>query len=154
MFPGILMQNVNPIISRLWAENELAKLNEKIRKLKRVNFVVISFQLLFLLIGYKLVILFIKEEFVNTYWYFLLALIGVFVYASISWSGAILVMTGKLKENTYRTTAIILLSATSTILLTYFFGLTGSVVAVSLNGLIAYLMLVSFIHRVLGIKIN
>lgn len=153
VFPGILMQNINPVISNLWGQQKLDELKIKIGKVRKVNFLVISAQLIALLIAYKLVIMFIKQEFVDTYFYFIIAVVGVFIFATISWSGSILVMTGKLKENTLRTSAIIILTAASTIGMTYFFGLMGSVIAVSLNGIIAYVMLAGFIHRVLGIKV-
>lgn len=154
VFPGILMQNINPVISNLWGQQKLDELKIKISKVRKVNLLVISAQLIVLLIAYKLVIMFIKQEFVDTYFYFIIAVVGVFIFATISWSGSILVMTGKLKENTLRTSAIIILTAASTIGMTYFFGLMGSVIAVSLNGIIAYVMLAGFIHRVLGIKVG
>ncbi len=153
VFPGIMMQNLSPMISKLWSSQSLEALKKRIRTVRKVNLLVVSFQLVCLFIVYKILILFLKQEFAESYWYFVLACIGTYVFSLIYWSGSMLIMAGKLNENILRTILVIVLSLTSTILLGYYFQLLGACIAVSLNGIISFLMTREFIKRILGIKL-
>lgn len=152
IFPGIIQQNINPIISKLWKGQQIEELAERLGKVRRVNFIVVSAQVIIVLIFYKLVILFVKQEFRDSYFYFLLALPGVFLFSLIAWGGAILVMTNKIAENNYRTIVTIVLSVSSTLIMTYYFRLTGACLAVSINAMVSFFVTRGFVNRILHIK--
>lgn len=153
IFPGIILQNFSPVISNLWENQQLELIRDRIRQIKRINLKVITLQVIFLLVFYKLVILYFKQDFADSYVFFLIALTGVFVNATIGWSGSMLVMTGKLKENIVRTVMIIVVSICSTVILSYYFGLLGACIAVCINGLLSFFMTGGVIYKVLGVKV-
>lgn len=153
VFPGILMQNVSPIISRHWIKKTIEELNQKLRKVRSINVIVLTLQFLLLLFLYRFVIKYIKDGFETTYMAFLIALTGTFVFAQISWGGSILIMTERLKANFYRTLIVLVLNAIVCSLLTYTFGFIGSVAAISTNALLSFLLLRTFVYRKTGVRL-
>ncbi|MCJ8292488.1 MAG: oligosaccharide flippase family protein [Crocinitomicaceae bacterium] len=153
VFPGIIMQNISPIVSRYWATNMITKLNDKLKKLRVINIIVLSVQLLMLLGLYKFVIMNVKQGFENTYTGFLIACVGTFMFAQISWGGSILIMTNKLRLNFYRTLSVLAINVLLLSVLTYNLGFNGSVIAISANGLVSFLLLKSFVYRQTGIRL-
>lgn len=154
IFPGIMMQNFSPIVSKTWASGKMQELVARMQSIRRVNRIVVSLQLIALLIGYPIITLYIKQEFNNTIQLFLMAVAGAYVYSLISWSGSMLIMTNKLNENIARTLLIIVLSATCTLLFTNVMGLAGSCVAYSINGFIAFFATRQFIQSSLKLSVT
>lgn len=153
IFPGIMMQNLSPIVSKTWANRQFDELKTKMRAIKKINRIVISIQLALLLIAYPVITYFIKQEFRDTLHLFALAIVGAYVFSLISWSGSMLIMTNKLNENIARTFLIIILSASCTLGFTYTFGLTGSCIAYTINGLIAFFATSYFIKSSLKLSV-
>jgi len=153
IFPGIMMQNLSPIVSKTWASRQFDELKAKMNAIKKVNRIVISLQLVLLLIAYPIITYFIKQEFKSTLHLFVLAIIGAYVFSLISWSGSMLIMTNKLNENIARTLLIIILSASCTIGFTYAFGLQGSCIAYTVNGLISFFATSYFIKSSLKLSV-
>jgi O-antigen/teichoic acid export membrane protein len=154
IFPGIMMQNFSPIVSKTWATGKLDELKSRMHSIRRMNRIVVSLQLIALLIVYPIVTLFIKQEFNSTFSLFLISVVGAYIFSLISWSGSMLIMTNKLNENIARTLLIILLSATCTLGLTNIFGLTGSCIAYCVNGIIAFFATRQFIHSSLKLSVT
>jgi O-antigen/teichoic acid export membrane protein len=94
-----------------------------------------------------------KQDFKNTIYLLLISIVGIFPSALISWSGSLLVMTNKLKENLYRTFIIMIISIITTFVLTYYFGLIGATYSVCISSIISSLLMYIIIKRVLGIRI-
>jgi O-antigen/teichoic acid export membrane protein len=153
VFPGILMQNISPIISYHWMKKTIAELNIKLHKLRSINMIVLSLQFLLLLAFYKFVILRIKDGFETTYAAFIIAMVGTFFFAQISWGGSILIMTEKLKANFYRTLIVLTLNIIVCTLFSYAFGFMGSVAAISANALLSFLLLKTFVYRKTGVRL-
>jgi O-antigen/teichoic acid export membrane protein len=153
VFPGIMMQNFSPIVSKTWAAGKLDELIARMNSIRRINSAVVSAQLLALLIAYPIITLFVKKEFNDTFFLFLSAIAGAYIYSLVYWSGSMLIMTNKLNENIVRTLLIISLSATCTVLFTEFLGLAGSCIAYSVNGLIAFFATRRFIQQSLKLSI-
>ena len=154
IFPGIMMQNFSPIVSKTWATGKLDELKSRMYSIRRINRMVVSLQLIALLIVYPIVTLFIKKEFNSTYSLFLISIAGAYIFSLISWSGSMLIMTNKLNENILRTAFIIIASATCTLSFTWGFGILGAVVAYATNNVIAFLASRHFIKRTLNISIT
>jgi O-antigen/teichoic acid export membrane protein len=154
IFPGIMMQNFSPIVSKTWASGKIEELKARMHSIRRVNRWVVSLQLVALLIGYPIVVFFIKQEFNNTFYLFALAIIGAYVFSLISWSGSMLIMTNKLNENIARTLLIVLLSASCTLGFTHAFGLIGSCLAYTINGVISFLATRQFIRSSLKLSVT
>jgi O-antigen/teichoic acid export membrane protein len=153
IFPGILQQNLSPIISKHWAENTMNILEIKMKKVLKINLIILLLQFLFTLLFYYILIIYFKKDFQNTFHLLAITLIGVFPSALISWSGSLLVMTGKLKENLIRTFIIMFISIITTFVFTYTFGLIGATIAVSLSSIISVTLMYLMIKKVLGIRI-
>ena len=153
IFPGIMMQNLSPIVSKTWASRQFEELKTKMRAIKKVNRIVVSIQLVLLLIAYPVITYFIKQEFKDTLHLFALAIAGAYVFSLISWSGSMLIMTNKLNENIARTFMIIILSASCTLAFTYAFGLHGSCIAYTINGLISFFATSYFIKSSLKLSV-
>ena len=153
IFPGILMQNLSPVIAQHWARRTISELNNKLNKLRRVNVVILLLQSVMLIILFIAASYFFKDELSNHLGIFAIALIGSLLFASISWGGSILIMTGKLRANFFRTSSVLLLNILSFGILTSAFGITGSAVAIAFNGLSSFLLLRGFIHHQTGIKL-
>ena len=154
IFPGIMMQNFSPIVSKTWATGKLDELKSRMNSIRRMNLIVVSLQLAALLIAYPIITLYIKQEFNSTFSLFLISVLGAYVFSLISWSGSMLIMTNKLNENIHRTAFIIIASATCTLSFTWGFGILGAVVAYATNNVIAFLASRHFIKRTLNISIT
>lgn len=154
IFPGIMMQNFSPIVSKTWATGKLDELKSRMNSIRRMNLIVVSLQMAALLIAYPIITLYIKQEFNSTFSLFLISVLGAYVFSLISWSGSMLIMTNKLNENIARTLLIVLLSASCTLGLTQALGLTGSCIAYSVNGIIAFLATRQFIQSSLKLSVT
>jgi O-antigen/teichoic acid export membrane protein len=153
VFPGILMQNISPIISNHWMRKTISELNNKLHKVRLINMIVLTLQLLLLLVAYKLIILQIKDGFEATYGSFVIAIVGTYVFAQISWGGSILIMTERLKANFHRTIIVLILNIVVCSIFTYTFGFLGSVVAISTNAILSFLLLKTFVYRKTGVRL-
>lgn len=153
VFPGILSQNISPIISYHWMKKTISKLNNKLIKVRTVNLIVLIIQLIALLIFYKLIILYLKEDFETTYIAFLIAISGTFVFAQISWGGSILIMAEKLRANFHRTLLVLILNVTICTIFTSSLGFIGSVTAISVNAITSFLLLKSFVYKKTGVRL-
>lgn len=153
VFPGILMQNFSPIVSRLWETGDMQSIQLRVQSIRKLNSRVVVLKLVFLLVAYPLVTSFIKQDFQETTYLFISAIVGPFLFALIAWSGSMLIMTNKLYENIVRTASIIVLSTLSTITLTAIWGLTGACIACSINGIFAFWTTRHMIKRSLNISI-
>jgi O-antigen/teichoic acid export membrane protein len=154
IFPGIMMQNFSPIVSKTWATGKLDELKLRMHSIRRMNRIVVSLQLIALFIVYPIVTLFIKQEFNGTFSLFLISVLGAYIFSLISWSGSMLIMTNKLKENIARTLFIILMSASSSVLAAKFLGLQGACLAYSINGIISFWATRQFIKTSLQISVT
>jgi stage V sporulation protein B len=153
IFPGILQQNINPLIGKHWVEGTMVELSHNLKNIKNINIVVVFVQAATILVFYKILTDYYKPEFANSLGYLTLSMAGIIPFAIISWGGSILVMTGKLKENIQRTFLVLIFSIFSTFALTYWFGMKGAVGAVAVNGLFYFLMLYGFVKSVTGIRL-
>ena len=152
IFPGILMQNVNPIISGHWSNNTIHELNHKLGRLRSVNTIILSVQSIGLILLFVLLIGYFKNV-SDAILPFCISVLGSYFFALISWGGSILIMTGKLKANFYRTLLVLLINVLSIYLFTDIFGLMGSAVAICLNGITSFILLRTFIYHNTGIKL-
>jgi O-antigen/teichoic acid export membrane protein len=153
VFPGIMMQNISPIISSTWASGTFDLLLHRIKAVRKINSAFVSLQLVLLVAFYPLVTKFVNESFQNTFIIFTIASFGAYVFSLVSWSGSMLIMTKKLNQNLFRTIVIILFSIALTFAFTYAFGLVGACIAFSINSIIAGLTTSFFIRKTLGINI-
>ena len=153
IFPGIMMQNFSPIVSKTWATGKKEELLIKMHSIKKTNRWVVSVQLVVLLLAYPLITLFVKKEFSGTFGLFAITAFGAFIFSLIAWSGSMLIMTNKLNKNIQRVGLIITFSALSTILLTSFYGLQGACIGYSLNAIISYVATSRHIQSALGISV-
>jgi len=153
VFPGILQQNINPLIGKHWVDKTLDSLQNHLVKLRKINFVVVLCQAVVVLIFYKLLTENYQQEFQQTSNYLIVALIGTFIYSLIAWGGSILVMTEKLRENIFRTVYILIFSVISTIALSALFNIWGAVVAVLANAVFSFWLLNGFVKRETGIRL-
>lgn len=153
IFPGILMQNINPTISKLWERNERIELQKRINKIRVLNIKVILIQLIFLIITYLFVISILKQEFHGTLWLLIVVVIGFTFKAIINYAGAIFTMTGKLRENFYRMFSIVVINVVLLSIMSFFLGLEGAIFGSSLSALFSFLIMIKFSKRSLGISI-
>lgn len=147
VFPGLIMQNINPIVSEFWTKGNVQELKEKIRKIKKVNFYVVGAQFLGLLLAYKIVTSFIKQEFEDTYIYFIICLTGYLFFALVYWSGGMLIMMGKNKENNIRTLLVLVVCVAMQLILTYSYGLLGASLAMFVGSILNYFLLKIMINK-------
>jgi O-antigen/teichoic acid export membrane protein len=153
IFPGILQQNINPIIGKHWSGGKMDELKEQLRKLRRTNLAVVSLQMFSIAAFYFVLTEYFQPEFKGTSPYLWLALLGAFVFAIICWGGSVLVMVGKLRANIARTLVILVFSILSIMALSYFFGLWGSIWAMVINAIFSFGMLFGFVKRETGIRL-
>lgn len=151
IFPNILAQNINPITSKLWFENKKDELFDKFKKISKINFAVCTLIFLALLAAYWFVITYFKPEYYDSFYLFLLTLIGIFISSTISWAGGTFVMIGKNKLNNIRTFVISIISLVIMYLVSLNFGLFGACLAVVLNAIIQFII---FVGLLLKLKAN
>lgn len=153
IFPGILQQNINPIIGKHWVEQRMDELKKLLKGIRMANLIVVVIQALSMLVFYKLLTDYYMVEFQGSLSYLAFSLIGVIPLAFIAWGGGILVMTGRLNSNIQRTLFLLIFTILSTLVLAYHFGLQGAVWALVLNGLFGFLLLFGFVKRETGIRL-
>jgi stage V sporulation protein B len=153
VFPGILQQNINPLIGKHWVAQTLDSLQNQLKKIRKINFVVVLCQVIMVLIFYKLLTDNYQQEFQQTTKYLFVAIIGTFIYSLIAWGGSILIMTEKLRQNILRTVYILIFSVISTITLSVFFNIWGAVLAVLANSVFSFILLNGFVKRETGIRL-
>ena len=153
IFPGILQQNLNPIISKHWAENSFNDLKLKMKKILRINFVVLIIQSILTIVFYYIITIYFKKDFIDTTYLLVICVIGVFPSALIGWSGSLLVMTGKLKENIIRTLIVMVCTLLITFICAKYFGLIGASISVFLSSFLSFMSYYLIIRKVLGIKL-
>jgi O-antigen/teichoic acid export membrane protein len=153
IFPGILQQNLNPIISKLWDENKIEELQQKVNQIRKINSIIILAQSAMIGMIYYVLILFFKQDFKDSYPYLVVSLVGIIPSALVYWSGSMLIMAGKLKENINRTFLIMALSVSATFILSYLYGLWGATLAVCAASMIAFFILKIYVRKSLDIKI-
>lgn len=126
----VLMQNINPIISKLYFESKFKELQRKIYDVMKVN-TVISYAIIIMLIPlYMILTKYILTDQLDGYMkYFLILLISVMILSPFNWTGGVLIMGGYVKENFYRTLLIMIINISLLFIFGYFFGLMGVVVA-------------------------
>lgn len=153
IFPGILQQNINPIIGKHWVEQRMDELKKLLKGIRMANLIVVVIQALSILVFYKLLTDYYMVEFQGSLSYLAFSMIGVIPLAFIAWGGGILVMTGRLNSNIQRTLFLLIFTILSTLVLVNHFGLQGAVWALVLNGLFGFLLLFGFVKRETGIKL-
>ncbi|WP_194974469.1 lipopolysaccharide biosynthesis protein [Aquiflexum lacus] len=153
VFPGILQQNINPLIGKHWIDKTLDSLQNHLVKLRKINFVAVLCQAVVVLVFYKILTNNFQQEFQHTTKYLIVAIIGTFIYSLIAWGGSILVMTEKLRQNIFRTVYILIFSVISTITLSAFFHIWGAVFAVLANAVFSFWLLNGFVKRETGIRL-
>jgi O-antigen/teichoic acid export membrane protein len=153
IFPGILSQNINPITAKLWYEHKKEELFEKFKKINFLNFWISLLLYMVLLLLYWVVISMYKTEYSSSYLYFIIAITGIFISSTITWSGGTFVMIGKNKLNNIRTFSLSIIS----IAFTYFgaiqFGLLGACIAVLINGTIQYIVILGLLLKLKNNKL-
>ncbi len=152
IFPGVVMQNISPIVSHHWQRKTIADLNQKLRKVRSVNIIVLTLQLGALILLFRILIE-MQEGFESSFGGFLIALVGTFLFAQIYWGGSVLIMTERLRANFYRTVLILVANVTICVLGSYTMGFIGSSIALSMSALISFLLLRSFVQRKTGIQL-
>lgn len=153
VFPGILQQNINPLIGKHWVNNTLESLQNHLIRLRKINSVFVLSQAVIILIFYKLLTDTYQQEFQQSTKYLIVAIIGTFIYSLIAWGGSILVMTEKLRQNIFRTVYILIFSVISTITLTALFHIWGATFAVLANAVFSFWLLNGFVKRETGIRL-
>jgi len=153
IFPGILQQNINPIIGKHWVEDRMGELKKLLKGIRMVNFIVVFIQAVVIFIFYKVLTDYYMVEFHGSLGYLVISMVGVVPLALIAWGGSILVMTGKLEANILRTLMLLIFTIMSSLMLSYYFGLKGAVWALVLNGLFGFLLLFGFVKRETGIRL-
>lgn len=153
IFPGILQQNINPLIGKHWSAQTMDELGPTLNKIRKVNATIVLVQALAIVVFYKVLTDNYKPEFTDSLKYLAITFIGIIPFAFIGWGGSILVMTGKLKANIYRTLVLLIFTVLATFIFTFFFGFTGAIWAIVANGIFAFLLLFGFVKRETGIRL-
>lgn len=153
VFPGVLQQNINPIISKLWERGELISLQKKMSTVRKVNFYFLILAAIGILIFYPIVTSYFWTKFHRGYIFLVVMVLGVLPGASISWGGAILIMTGKLKENINRTMITMFFTLITTLIFSYFWQLNGAAIVVGVNSIFSFTIMNSFVRKKTGLKL-
>lgn len=153
IFPGIIMQNISPLISTLWQNKQIEELQRKIKSVVKVNLIIASLQFIGMIIFYYLIVRFFKHSMDGSIFYFVIAGFGAFVFSLVSWSGSMLVMSGKLRVNFYRTLMVLVISTINILVFGYYFELIGACIALGVNGILNFLIMRVLIKKEMGINI-
>lgn len=153
IFPGILMQNISPIVANLWENKRYQELQRKISTVSKVNLFIAIFQFLAVILLYYIIVFYFKVSLANTLLYFGIAGLGGFIFSLVSWSGSMLIMAGKLRVNFNRTLIVLTISTVNIFLFSYYFELLGACLAVAINGLFNLIIMTVMIRKEMKLKI-
>ncbi|MEI7475172.1 MAG: oligosaccharide flippase family protein [bacterium] len=155
MISGVLQLNFNPIISRLWAEKHIDKLNECIEKLKKTSFIIMLSILSIAALLYPVFLrIFIKNNlFLNNSLVFYILLIGIFIYSTNYWAGGILEMVGHPKEKIKLASIALVFNFICHIVLIKLLGINGAAIATTLTYTLIIILLKVFTKNKLDIKL-
>ena len=154
IIPAVFMQNVNPIISKLWVEQKINGIQIYITKLKNYSIkIMIPFSLLVIILYFIIINFFMPPEFSTTMVIFLIMLLGAFLLSSISWSGGFLLMAGKLNPNFIRVVLLLLISGVLNSTFAYSFGLIGAASAYLVFSITVLFLQNWFLGRFMNIRL-
>lgn len=153
IFPGIIMQNISPLISTLWQNKQIEELQRKIKSVVKVNLIISLIQFIGMIVFYYSIVHLFKTSMDGSAFYFVIAGFGTFIFSLVSWSGSMLVMSGKLRANFYRTLMILIVSTVNILVFGYYFELVGACIAVCINGILNFLIMRILIKKEMGINV-
>jgi O-antigen/teichoic acid export membrane protein len=95
IIPAALQQNFNPVVSRLWIQNDIALIKTYIRKLFLVMLVTMGFIVVIFSIGYPVLVYFIMkpQSYLASLPIFYILIVGVTAASFFVWTTGILSMT-------------------------------------------------------------
>jgi O-antigen/teichoic acid export membrane protein len=149
IFPGVVAQNLNPIISKLWFENKKEELKHKFQKIFKINLLISIVFLVVILCLYIVYISVWNPQFFDTFYLFFISLIGMFIVSLISWLGGVFIMIGQNRINNYRTIIFSFISTIVILFLSSNLGLIGACLSVLVNGIITAVMITGLLKKTL-----
>lgn len=150
IFPSVIMQNFNPIISKLWFQSQIEELKLKIAEIRKKMVIILFPIVLFLFVFYNFLLQYFTNLPITEYLFvFNIMLLGFFLLSVVSWLGSFLIMTHNLYLNIKRVTLLLLFSLISITSMAFYFGILGAALAVFLSAVFALIIIISFVKKIL-----
>jgi stage V sporulation protein B len=147
VFPTVISQNINPIVSRLWAENKKKELYAKLSHVFKINFLVSSLLIIAFIIALPFILEIFNVKYPDSYPYFYFVLFGVFVSSLFYWLGGVFIMVGMNRLNNQRTLFLFALTSLNILLLTNFFNVFGAYLAFMVNSISSTFVFYTLLNR-------
>ena len=152
--PVVFLQNFNPIVAKLWAENKKEQLNGYVKKIKKFSLIILLPSWFLISILYYILINYIMiNEYADSFFIFLVLSIGIFIFSNFSWTGLMLIMGGFLKQNLIRILFMLIFSTTSLFIITSSLGLWGATIATSINFIVFSIIQILALKKIMGINV-
>lgn len=152
MLPSVVQTNFNPIISNLFAKNDIHVLQSYMKKIQNIMFKIMlpSIGLVLILFPIGTKIFMHGHEYDNSFLPFYLLMIGASTFSLFAWAGGMLSMAGLLKENFIRVVISLGCNVILNIILIPIFGIAGAAMALTTN----YLLQLFVLRYYLKTKMN
>jgi len=155
LISGIIQRNFNPIITKLYSENNIAQIQHYIKKIRRYSNLIYIPTIIISVFAYPIFIQigFNDPELTKSIWSFNILLVGVFFSSLYGPFGAIFTQTGfpniQLKIISLTTLCNIILNA----ILINILGIAGAAISTTLSFLMTYALITYYSKKVLHVSI-
>jgi O-antigen/teichoic acid export membrane protein len=155
MFSSVIQLNFNPIISNLWENHKINKLNHYIKKIKKITLILMIPVITGAAIVYPIFVNFFmkNKSFLESFSVFYILLIGITFLSIFYWAVGLLTMAGYPEEQLKITITVFLFNILANALLIPIFGVNGAAIANTLFYLLTILLIVIRTKKRLNIRL-
>lgn len=155
MFSSVIQLNFNPIISNLWENKKIIKLNHYIQKIKKMTLLLTIPIISGAAIVYPIFVnLFMKNKsFLESFSVFYILLIGIGILSIFYWAVGLLTMAGHPEEQLKITIIVFVFNIIANSILIPIFGINGAAIANTLFYLLTVGLIVIRSKKKLNIKL-
>lgn len=155
MFSSVVQLNFNPIISNLWENKNIVKLNQYIQKIKKITLLLTIPIISGAALVYPIFVnLFMKNKsFIESFFVFYILLIGICFLSIFYWASSLLTMTGHPEEQLKITVIVFIFNIVANSILIPVFGINGAAIANTLFYLLTVYLIIIRSKKKLNIRL-
>lgn len=151
----IIRNNINPIMTRLFFENQIDQMENMIKRGIKIFYPAIAILGLLAIIGFPFLteLIMPNRDFMNSWFVFIILILGIILSSGYLPFNMLLIQTGHPGHYTSMVSLTVLINILLNWLLIPWLGIYGAAIATSVSIILSVMYLKIFTKRILGIKI-
>jgi O-antigen/teichoic acid export membrane protein len=150
-----IQRNFSPIVSNLWAKQEIKKIKEYFEEVKKNLFYLVSPLLILAGLAYPVMVdlLMNNPAYAGTWYIFLILLIGAGLVVILNWSGGMLTMANFLDESLAVSVSAVVTIIAGNVVLIPLIGIEGAAMSSTLSYIVRLLVTRHYVKQKMGIRL-